>query len=194
MVYSKDHSLTYFIRRFDRKGRNEKIQVEDFTQLAGLSRDTKYNYSMEKLVKVIDDICTFPAIDKAKLFQRVIFNYLIGNEDMHLKNYSVIVRNNKVELAPAYDFLNSTIVLSGDIEEIALTLKGKKSNLNAGVLIKYFGQERCSLTDKVIDATLNTISSALDSWFNLIDISFLSNEMKEKYRLLLQKRRKVLGL
>jgi len=194
MVYSKDHSLTYFIRRFDRKGRNEKIQVEDFTQLAGLSRDTKYNYSMEKLVKVIDDICTFPAIDKAKLFQRVIFNYLIGNEDMHLKNYSVIVRNNKVELAPAYDFLNSTIVLSGDIEEIALTLKGKKSNLNAGVLIKYFGQEQCALTDKVIDTTLNTISSALDSWFNLIDISFLSNEMKEKYRLLLQKRRKVLSV
>lgn len=194
MVYSKDHSLTYFIRRFDRKGRNEKIQVEDFTQLAGLSRDTKYNYSMEKLVKVIDDICTFPAIDKAKLFQRVIFNYLIGNEDMHLKNYSVIVRNNKVELAPAYDFLNSTIVLSGDIEEIALTLKGKKSNLNAGVLIKYFGQEQCALTDKVIDTTLNTISGAFDSWFNLIDISFLSNEMKEKYRLLLQKRRKVLSV
>jgi len=129
-----------------------------------------------------------------KLFRRVIFNYLIGNEDMHLKNYSVIVRNNKIELAPAYDFLNSTIVLSGDIEEIALTLKGKKSNLNAGVLIKYFGQERCSLTDKVIDTTLNTISSALDSWFNLIDISFLSNEMKEKYRLLLQKRRKVLSV
>lgn len=98
------------------------------------------------------------------------------------------------ELAPAYDFLNSTIVLSGDIEEIALTLKGKKSNLNAGVLIKYFGQERCSLTDKVIDTTLNAISSAFDSWFNLIDISFLSNEMKEKYRLLLQKRRKVLGV
>ena len=194
MVYSKDHSLTYFIRRFDRKGRNEKIQVEDFTQLAGLSRDTKYNYSMEKLVKVIDDICTFPAIDKAKLFRRVIFNYLVGNEDMHLKNYSVIVRNNKVELAPAYDFLNSTIVLSGDIEEIALTLKGKKSNLNAGVLIKYFGQEQCALTDKVIDTTLNTISGAFDSWFNLIDISFLSNEMKEKYRLLLQKRRKVLSV
>jgi serine/threonine-protein kinase HipA len=76
MVYSKDHSLTYFIRRFDRKGQKDKIAVEDFAQLAGLSRDTKYNYTMEKLVKLIDGFCTFPAVEKAKLFKRVIFNFL----------------------------------------------------------------------------------------------------------------------
>ncbi len=193
MVYSKDRSLTYFIRRFDRKGQKDKIQVEDFAQLAGMSRDTKYNYTMEKLVKLIDDFCTFPAIEKAKLFKRVIFNYLVGNEDMHLKNYSVIVRNGKVELAPAYDFLNSTIVLKGDIEEIALPIKGKKSNLNISVLLDYFGKECCSLTDKVIDNNLNEIKAKLSEWFILIDNSFLSSEMKEKYRLLLQQRIKVMG-
>jgi len=193
MVYSKDHSLTYFIKRFDRKGQKDKIPVEDFAQLAGMSRDTKYNYSMEKLVKLIDDFCTFPAIEKAKLFKRVIFNYLVGNEDMHLKNYSVIVRDGKVELSPAYDFLNSTIVLNGDIEEIALPLKGKKSNLNANVLLNYFGKERCSLTDKVIEKNLDEIKTKLSEWFILIDNSFLSPEMKEKYRLLLQKRINVLG-
>jgi serine/threonine-protein kinase HipA len=188
LIYSKDGSLTYFIKRFDRKGQKDKVAVEDFAQLAGFNRDTKYNFSMEKLVKLIDDYCTFPAIEKARLFKIVLFNYLIGNEDMHLKNYSVILRNGKVELSPAYDLLNTSIVLQGEFEEIALTLKGKKSNLNYDVLVNYFGKERCGLTDKIIEKMLDTIRKALSSWFELIDISFLSDEMKDKYRSFLQKR------
>jgi len=47
LIYSKDNSLTYFTRRFDRKGHKDKIAVENFAQLAGMSRETKYNYSME---------------------------------------------------------------------------------------------------------------------------------------------------
>jgi serine/threonine-protein kinase HipA len=172
MIHSKDRSLTYFIRRFDRKGQKDKIAVEDFAQLAGLSRDTKYNYTMEKLVRLVDDFCTFPAVEKARLFKRVVFNFLIGNEDMHLKNYSVITLNGKTELSPAYDFLNSTIVLKGDTEEIALPLKGKKSNLTPDILIGYFGRERCGLTDKVIDRNLDEIRSGLARWFSLIDESF----------------------
>jgi serine/threonine-protein kinase HipA len=194
LVYGKDELLTYFIKRFDRKGQKDKIAVEDFAQLAGLSRETKYNYSMEKLVKLIDETCTFPAIEKSRLFKRFLFNYLVGNEDMHLKNYSIIIRNGKVELSPAYDFLNSSIVLSGEIEEIALTLKGEKSNLSRSVLINYFGAERCGLTDKVIEKTLNTIQQTLPKWFDLIENSFLSGEMKEKYRSLLQRRIQILGL
>jgi serine/threonine-protein kinase HipA len=193
LIYSKDQSLTYFIKRFDRKGQKDKIPVEDFAQLAGMSRDTKYRYSMEKLVKLIDDYCTFPAIEKAKLFKMVLFNFLVGNEDMHLKNYSVITHNKKIQLSPAYDLLNSTIVLKGDAEEIALSLKGKKKNLNAEILIDYFGKERCGLPDKILENILTSFKSALDSWFKLIDISFLSPEMKEKYRMLLDKRIRVMG-
>ncbi|MDA3893184.1 MAG: HipA domain-containing protein [Salinivirgaceae bacterium] len=194
LVYSKDQSLTYFIKRFDRKGQKDKIPVEDFAQLARMSRDTKYNYTMEKMLKLLDDFCTFPAIEKAKLFKLFIFNYLVGNEDMHLKNYSVIIHNSKVKLSPSYDLLNSTIVLKGDVEEIALSLKGKKKNLNADVLINYFGKEGCRLTDRVIENTLETIMDSIPIWFNLIDISFLSKQMKEKYALLLQKRINVLNL
>ena len=106
LIWSKDNSLTYFIKRFDRKGQNDKVAVEDFAQLAGLSRDTKYEYSMEQIVKLIDAYCTFPAIEKIKLFKLVIFNFLIGNEDMHLKNYSIITENNKVTLSPCYDLVN----------------------------------------------------------------------------------------
>ncbi len=193
LIYSKDGSLTYFIRRFDRKGQKDKIAVEDFAQLAGLGRDTKYNFSMEKLVNLIDHYCTFPAVEKAKLFKLVLFSFLIGNEDMHLKNYSIIIRNDKVELSPAYDLLNSSIVMKGDIEEIALSLKGKKRNLNRNILVNYFGKERCNLTDKVTERILETIQAKLPAWFNLIDICFLSNEMKDKYRELIQKRISILG-
>jgi len=194
LVFSKDNSLNYFIKRFDRKGQKDKMPVEDFAQLAGMSRDTKYNYTMEKLVKLIDDYCTFPVVEKSHLFKRVIFNYLVGNEDMHLKNYSVIIAGGKVQLAPAYDFLNTTIVLSGDIEEIALPINGKKKNISREVLINYFGKDRCGLTDKTIEKILNAIKIALPSWFDLIDKSFLSIEMKGKYKMLLQKRIEILGL
>lgn len=190
--YANFHLISYFIKRFDRKGQKDKIQVEDFAQLAGMSRYTKYNYTIEKLVKLIDNFCTFPAIEKGKHFERIIFNYLIGNEDMHLKNFSVIVQDGKVELAPGYDFLNASIVLKGDIDEIALPLNGKMSKLDAYVLINYFGKERCGLTDKVIYRNLDEIKANLNHWFDLIDNSFLSSEMKEKYRLLMQKRLKAL--
>jgi HipA-like C-terminal domain./HipA-like N-terminal domain. len=194
LIYSKDDSLTYFVRRFDRKGHKDKIAVEDFAQLAGMSRETKYNYSMEKLVKLIDEYCTFPAIEKAKLFKLVVFNFLVGNEDMHLKNYSIIVRNGKIELSPAYDLLNSTIVLKGDVEEIALSLKGKKSNLSQDILINYFGRERCGLPDKIIERTIEAFQKAIPSWFDLLGASFLSNSMKEKYEMLLRRRIEILGL
>ena len=106
LIYGKDGVLTYFIKRFDRKGQKDKIAVEDFAQLAGLSRDTKYNYSMEKLLKLIDETCTFPAIEKAKLFKRVIFNYLVGNSDAHAKNLSLLYGlDNTSRLSPFYDLI-----------------------------------------------------------------------------------------
>lgn len=194
MVYCKDGTLCYFIKRFDRKGQKEKLAVEDFAQLAGKSRETKYNFSMEKLVRLIDEYCTFPALEKARLFKRVIFNYLIGNEDMHLKNYSVIIRNKKAELSPAYDLLNSTIVLKGDIEEIALAMQGKKSNLNYDILVNYFGKKRCQLTNPVIEKTLKNIERSIPTWEALIQQSFLSSEMKEKYIKLLRERKGKLDL
>jgi len=194
LVWSKDNSLTYFIKRFDRKGQNDKVPVEDFAQLAGLSRDTKYEYSMERIVKLIDAYCTFPAIEKIKLFKLVIFNYLIGNEDMHLKNFSIITEDSKVMLSPCYDLVNSTIEYNKQDEEIALPLKGKKKHLTRNILVDYFGKERCELTSKSIDKILNRIASSVPKWKELIDISFLSKEMKGKYHDLLDARLNVLKI
>jgi len=194
LIWSKDKSLTYFIKRFDREGHKDKVPVEDFAQLARLTRDTKYNYTMEKMLLLLDEYCTFPLIEKAKLFRLVLFNFLVGNEDMHLKNYSVIRDGDKIELSPAYDLLNSTIVLKGGAEEIALSLDGKKRKLTRKVLVDYFGKERCGLTDKVVESTLLALSQAKETWFELLSICFLSNEFKEKYIVLLENRLKILGL
>ena len=194
LIWSKDNSLTYFIKRFDRKGHNDKVAVEDFAQLAGLNRDTKYEYSMEKIVKLIDSYCTFPAIEKIKLFKLTLFNYLIGNEDMHLKNFSIITQDGRSSLSPCYDLVNSTIEYKKQVEEIALPLKGKKNKLTRNQLINYFGNEICELTDKSIDKVLETISLSVPKWKQLIINSFLSKEMQEKYQALLETRLNILDI
>ena len=187
LVYSKDDTMTYFIRRFDRAGRNKKIPVEDFAQLSGKNRETKYDSSMEQIISLIEQFCTFPAIEKLKLFNLTLFNYLIGNEDMHLKNFSVIRRDLKVELSPAYDLLNTTIILNTR-EEIALPLGGKKNKLKKDDFLVYFAKERLDLTQKSIEQTVSRIVKAFPGWTDLIQKSFLSDSMKTKYIDLLNER------
>ncbi|HSW56685.1 MAG TPA: HipA domain-containing protein [Ignavibacteriaceae bacterium] len=192
LIYSKDQKLTYFIKRFDRYGKGNKYGVEDFAQLAGKSRDTKYDYSMEKVAGIIDNFCTFPAIEKIKLFKLTIFNFLTGNEDQHLKNFSLITIDNKVTLSPFYDLINTTISMKNPAEEIALPLKGKKSKLNRNILVEYWGKERLGLNELVSNQALNSINEKFVQWDELINKSFLSNEMKEKYIALLEERRRVI--
>jgi serine/threonine-protein kinase HipA len=194
LVPCSDGSLAYFIRRFDRVGQKGKIPAEDFSQLAGLSRDTKYRYSHEKLIGILDQYCTFPALEKVELFKRSLFNFLIGNEDMHTKNFSLITRNGKTSLAPAYDFLSTTTtfltmgVQSKKIEETAITLNGKKNKLTAKLWIDYFGKERLQLPEKTIDKQLNILSNAYPLWQEMIGISFLPNEQKDIFSNLLEER------
>jgi len=192
LIYSKDQKLTYFIKRFDRFGKGNKYSVEDFAQLAGKSRDTKYDYSMEKVAGIIESYCTFPVIEKIKLFKLTVFNFLTGNEDQHLKNFSLITKNNKIALSPFYDLINTTISLANPAEEIALPLKGKKSKLNKKILVEYWGMERLGLNDQVIKQSLKTINEKIEKWNILINKSFLTKEMKEKYLVLLDERRNVI--
>lgn len=195
LVLSKDGSLTYFVKRFDRFGKGKKLATEDFAQLSNQTRETKYRSSMEKVGEIIDTFCSFPAVEKTKLFHLVLFNFLIGNEDAHLKNFSLINVKDKITLSPCYDLVNSTIVLNGhNIEETALPLNGKKRKLTRDLLIRYYAQERLKLTPKSVDIILQKISDAQPDWQNLISWSFLSDDMKTRYRALLAERLKILGL
>ncbi|MFZ2324857.1 MAG: HipA domain-containing protein [Ignavibacteriaceae bacterium] len=166
------------------------------TLLKGLidTEETKYDYSMEKLITLIDTFCTFPAIEKVKLFRLTIFNFLVGNEDMHLKNFSLITRDNNVELSPAYDLLNTTIISLKAQEEIALPIGGKRRDIDRNILVDYFAKERLKLNDTIIAQVLNKINAEWTNWENLVTISFLSNEMKEKYFNLINKRKTVIQL
>ncbi|SRR5579883_223804 len=188
LIYSNDKSMTYFIKRFDRIGHNKKLALEDFAQLSGSDRDRKYESSMEKVSKIIEQFCTFPKIEFVKLFKLTIFNFLIGNEDMHLKNFSLITREKKITLSPVYDLLNSTIVLSNAQEEVALSLNGKKNNLRKRDFLEYFAKERLELNQTIIIGVLQEIKQAIPQWQELIGNSFLSLRMQEKYLDLLKER------
>lgn len=194
LIYSKDDSFTYLIKRFDRRGKKGKVHLEDFAQLAGKSRDTKYDYSMEKLADILDRYCTFPALEKVKLFRLTVFNFLIGNEDMHLKNFSLIRREPKIELCPAYDLINTTIAMKNPKEEIALPLNGKKSRLNANDFFEYYARERLELTSQLIDDVINGFKKIIPEWEELIEISFLSEGMKEAFWNLVSARKKIFAM
>ena len=188
LIWCKDGSLSYFIRRFDRVGRHEKLAVEDFSQLAGLSRETKYDYTIEKMIKLIDAHCTFPVLEKYKFFRLVLFCFITGNEDMHLKNFSLITRNNRVEFSPAYDLLNTTLVLGRAEEEMALMLSGRRKEFRRRELVDYFGKEKLGLTDAAIAEVLQTLFAAQAKWAELIGISFLAPKAKTDYLKILQER------
>jgi serine/threonine-protein kinase HipA len=181
LIHSKDGSFSYFIKRFDRYGKTKKYHVEDFAQLTGNTRDTKYNWSMEKLIPVIENYCTFPLLEKRRLFRRVLFCFLTGNEDMHLKNFSLITRGKKVELSPAYDLLNSTISMGKAVEEMALSLAGKKRKIERKDLVEYYGIEKMRLSDKTIRSEMQNLMNTKQDLEKLINISFLTNSMKKKY-------------
>ena len=194
LVRCADGSWSYFVRRFDRIGRKGKVAMEDFAQLAGLSRDTKYDFSMERLVGLLDVHCTFPAIEKVKLLKRSLFNFLVGNEDMHLKNFSLVTRNGKVELAPAYDYLNTTVAFLAlgkpmqTLEEIALPLGGKKRRLRGKDWIGYYANERLRLPHRVIERVRQELLRPLPAWRRRVADSFLPADQKTQYLSLVTER------
>ncbi|MEX2044486.1 MAG: HipA domain-containing protein [Opitutus sp.] len=193
LLLNADGTRSYFIRRFDREGWGKR-PVEDFAQLTGASRDTKYDSSTERLIEVLDTYCTFPALERLKFLDRLLFAFLTGNEDMHLKNWSLITRDDKVELSPAYDLLNSTIPNPRSREELALPLCGKKSRLRATEFWGYLAGERLGLAATMVEQIKTRFARASAAWPGRITASFLSDEMRERYLSLLAERRERLGL
>lgn len=188
LIYNIDHSLSYLIKRFDRVKHTSKLAVEDFSQLMGFDRETKYESSMEKIVTVLEKHCTFPIIEKQRLFRLVVFNFLVGNEDMHLKNFMLIRHPHRTQLSPAYDLLNTSVVLNAT-EEIALPLRGKKSRLTREDFIDYYGIERLGLEPDVINRELEHFKACFSLWEKTINNSFLSPNMAKAYLELVEQRK-----
>ena len=192
LIYTGNNELCYIIKRFDRTGHKNRLPLEDFAQLTQVLRKTKYDSSMEKVISIVDNFVTFPIIEKIKMFRIILFNYLVGNEDMHLKNFSLLTKKGKVELSPAYDLLNTSIAIANPVEEIALPIAGKKSKLKRADIIDYLAKKRMNLPQKSIDDILYRFESCIPKWEDLIAVSFLTREMKEKYFDLLHNRLKII--
>ena len=194
LLRAEDDSWVYCVKRYDRVGRTGKVHVEDFAQLSGANRETKYDSSLERVVQLVEQFCTFPAIEKPKLAKRLLFCFLSGNEDMHLKNFSIWLQDGVVSLSPAYDLLNSTLVLENAKEESALPLQGKKRKLTKELWLDYFCKDRLKLTPGQIDKVVKDLQKAMPAFNRLIKQSLLSEDRQAGYRTILHARAKKLGL
>lgn len=173
--------LCYITKRIDRTDRGEKIHMLDMFQTT--EAFDKYKSSLEKVGKALETYSSQPLLDKTYFFDLVLFSFLTGNNDMHLKNFSMAENPSGWGLAPAYDLLNVGIVFPEDTEELALTLSGKKKKLRR----EDFDQlgERLGLTQKQITGAFNRIFKNKPSALSWIDRSFLSDDMKAAYKAVL---------
>jgi serine/threonine-protein kinase HipA len=181
--------LAYITRRIDRSG-DRKIHMEDFCQLSELLTEDKYKSSMEQVGKIVGELSSFPGLNLYNLFELTLFNYITGNNDMHLKNFSLIDRDGAWQLSPAYDLLNVNLVNEKDHEESALTIAGKKRRLKKQDFVQL--ARSYHLTDAQIRNAFYDILSREKILLDFIDKSFLSNEFKVKYKEIMVSRSAVL--
>lgn len=178
--------LSYITKRVDRTETGEKIHMIDMFQIT--EGFDKYKGSMEKIGKALDSYSSNTLLDKTFFFDLALFSFLTGNNDMHLKNFSMIESPSGWVLSPAYDLLNVAIVFPEDTEELALSLVGKKKKLKR----EHFEQfaEGLGLTSRQTLGAFNRMIKNKSKAFNWIDQSFLSNEMKNAYKELMEERYK----
>lgn len=182
-----DGSLCYITRRIDRTTKGEKIPMEDFCQLTERQTEYKYKSSYEAIGKAILRFSSVPKMDLANFMEVLLFSWIVGNNDMHLKNFSLYEQcEGKPRLTPAYDMLNAVIVNSHDKEELALTLNGKKSNLRADDFIK--AAETLCLPKNVIQNLFTKFKTLENRFVEYIRESFLTEELKEMYISLISNR------
>ena len=182
--------LSYITRRVDRNDSGEKIHMIDMFQIT--EAVDKYKGSMEKVGKALNSYSSNTLLDKTFYFDIVLFSFLTGNNDMHLKNFSMIESPSGWVLAPAYDLLNVAIVFPEDTEELALSLAGKKKRLKLEHF-ELFG-EGLGMSPKQIKGAFNRMINHKSIAIDWINRSFLSNEMKSAYRHLLEGRYSQLSL
>ena len=182
----KDGSLGYITRKIDRTKDGNKIAMEDMCQLTERQTEHKYKSSYEQIAKAVRKYSTNPQMDVTDFLEVVYFSWLTGNNDMHLKNFSLYQPSGDVRLTPAYDLLNVAIANPSDDEELALTLNGKKKKLRDSDFEKAF--ETCGIPAKVFTNFKKKYSRLYPAFCNFIDSSFLDEQTKENFKTLLAKR------
>jgi serine/threonine-protein kinase HipA len=184
LIRLKSGELSYITRRIDRTSKGEKIHMLDMFQIT--EAFDKYKSSMEKVGKALREHSNNTLLDLLFFFELTLFSFLTGNNDMHLKNFSMIRTSSGWVLSPAYDLLNVQIVNPEDKEELALTLGGKKKKLTR-TYFERFG-EGLGLTPKQIEGVFKRFLSNKHKAMEWVNRSFLSDEMKKAYLETLEER------
>lgn len=177
--------MAFITKRIDRiykPKRTEKIAMEDFCQLAGRMTEHKYNSSYEKCGKLITQYSSTPGLDLSEFMLRLIFSFVIGNSDMHLKNWSLIENasgSRQFQLSPAYDLLPVQLVHPKDEDDTALALNGKRRNIRRKDFFSL--GETIGLNEKVTQNMLNQVIEKQTAMEETIHESLLSDELKESF-------------
>lgn len=186
LIRFDDGELCYITRRIDRQPDGSKTAMEDMCQLSERLTEYKYKGSYEQIAKLIKKYSAVPQLDLVNFWEIVVFSWITGNSDMHLKNFSLYKTPLGFCLTPAYDLLSTLIVMPQDTEELALTLNGKKRKIKRSDFEK--AMTASGLSEKVIQNMANKFGKAISKWIDLIDNSFLPNDMKRDYKRLIIKR------
>ena len=184
MIRLASGELCYITRRIDRNPDDSKNHMIDFLQI--LELEDKYKGTMETVGKTIGELSVNTLLDKLRFFELTVFNYIIGNNDMHLKNFSMLLSDKNWILSPAYDLLNVKLVLPKDKDDMALLFGGKKVNFNKAYFDR-FGNV-LKLNEKQINAVYKRLVKWLPNATRMIEMSFLTEDYKSAYTELITQR------
>lgn len=191
LIRTSTGELAYITKRFDRAN-GKKLHVEDLCQLSELLTEQKYKSSYERVGKIIKQYATNSGLDAIKYFRLVLFSFLTGNNDMHLKNFTLMHTDRGILFSPAYDLLNVNLIYPDDKEDLALTLCGRKRKIKRSD----FDQFAISLGLTVIvrDNIYKDFSKQLNKVYDLIKRSFLTDEYKQGYIQIYESKLKQIGI
>ncbi len=182
-----DDTFCYLSRRIDRTTDGKKLPMEDMCQLTQRQTEHKYKSSYERIGKTIAQHSSVPKMDVVNFFEVVLFAWLTGNNDMHLKNFSLYEPKYKtIRLTPAYDLLNAAILNPKDDEELALTLNAKKKRIKREDFI--LAAEGLGIDAIIVERLFAKYIKLLPSFIDFVQNSFLNNDLKTKYIELLENR------
>jgi serine/threonine-protein kinase HipA len=179
LIRLQSGNLAYLTKRFDRQ-KDKKIHMEDLCQLTETLTEHKYRGSLEKVGKTIRTYATNKGLDALALFELIVFCFLTGNADMHLKNFSLIrYDDGEVALSPAYDLVSTKLAMPEDLEESALTINGKKNRLRRADFDEL--ATKLGIPAKSSERVYAKFVKKRAAMIDLIQVSFLSDAMKEEY-------------
>ena len=185
LIRFADGELSYITKRIDRDSKGEKLPMEDMCQLSERLTEYKYKGSYEQIAKLILLHSSVPKLDVVNFWEQVVFSWLTGNADMHLKNFSLYsTRKGYYSLTPGYDMVSTALVMPEDTEELALTINGKKRKIKRSDF--QIAMSSSGLEEKIINNLFSKFVKVADKWFEFIDLSFLSEEMKVKYKAIIK--------